>query len=240
MISFIKNTIIILHVLLITLYISILTILELSISKVPRITIDKRLRWWSKKLVDFIKLSYEVHLPTGFKIEKEKPYILMCNHSSHYDIPLSFLTFKNSIRMLAKKELTRIPIWGKGMRVSDFIAIDRTNARQAIKDLKFARKVMEKGIILWIAPEGTRAKDGKLQPFKSGGFRLAIQAKASIIPVGIVGSNEVMPSKTFRIQTGKHVDIFIGDPIETTGFTNRTKNELKQIVESRIRTLIKQ
>jgi len=69
---------------------------------------------------------------------------------------------------------------------------------------------------------------------------LAIQAKASIIPVGIVGSNEVMPSRKLKIQTGKHVDIFIGEPIETTRFTNRTKNELMQIVESRIRTLTNQ
>ncbi len=233
--GFLKNPFTVLYVLGITLFFSIWTILDVSIRTVSRKTFDKRLRLWAKMLVNNAKLDYSVHNPHNVKIDNTRPYILMCNHSSHYDIPLSLLAIEGSIRMLAKRELMEIPIWGRGMRLAEFVALDRKNPRQAIKDMRYAKTLMKQGIVLWIAPEGTRSKTGKLQKFKTGGFKLAMEAGAIIIPIGIVGSGEVMAAKSLQINKGKHVEVHIGKAVDSSEYPRKDRKELIRNVESQIR-----
>ncbi len=238
--GFLKNPFSVLYVIGVTLFFSVWTILDVSIRKVQRETLNKRLRLWAKMLVDNIKLDYSVHNPYNVKIDNNKPCILMCNHSSHYDIPLSLLTIEGSIRMLAKRELMKIPIWGRGMRVTEFVALDRKNPRQALKDMKYAKSLMKQGIVLWIAPEGTRSKTGKLQRFKTGGFKLSIDAGAVIIPIGIIGSNEVMAAKSLQINKGKHVEVHIGMPVDSAEYSRNERKDLIWNVESQIKHMIGQ
>jgi 1-acyl-sn-glycerol-3-phosphate acyltransferase len=72
----------------------------------------------------------------------------MSNHRSHYDIPLIFLSLPGSIRMLTKKELFNIPIWGRGLRAAEFLSIDRRDHAQAMKDMEYAKERMQSGIVL--------------------------------------------------------------------------------------------
>ncbi len=139
--------------------------------------------------------------------------------------------------MLAKKELLQIPVWGKAMRMTDFVSIDRFNPRQASKDMRYAKRVMKKGTVLWIAPEGTRSVSGGLQPFKPGGFRLAIECGATIIPLGIVGSNKVMAANSLILNKNGRVDIHVGKPIDASKYNKRQRDQLMQEVESEIRRL---
>lgn len=236
--DFLKNPLTLLYVLVLSLTISVGTIVQITFSTLTPKKLDQRIRWWSRSLLDFIKTDYRVHNPHGVNLSEGKPTIIMCNHCSHFDIPLSFMALPGSIRMLAKKELLEIPIWGRAMRLSDFVAIDRFNPRQALKDMRYAKKVMEKGIALWIAPEGTRSANGKLQPFKPGGFRLAIECGATIIPLGIVGSDRIMAAKSLVINRKEKVDIYVGQPIDTSGYSKRQKDELLKVVENEIRHLV--
>ncbi len=236
--DFLHNPLTVLYVIGITLLISAWTILELTFRKVTREKVDRRLKWWAKKLLRFIKLSYAVHDHHQLNLEKGKAYIVMCNHCSHYDIPLSLVSLPGSIRMLAKKELMQFPIWGKAMHLTDFVSIDRFNPRQALKDMRHAKRVMEQGTILWIAPEGTRSVNGKLQPFKTGGFRLAIECGATIIPLGIVGSDKVMAAKSLIVNKKRKVDIYIGKPIDASSFSKRQRDQLMQEVQAEIQDLL--
>ena len=161
----------------------------------------------------------------------------MCNHASLFDIPLSVMALNTSVRMLAKKELIQVPIWGKAMQISDFVSIDRKSSKRALKDLKYAERVLEKGIVLWISPEGTRSKNGQLRPFKRGGFKLAMDIGATIIPMGIRGSHDVMPAGTLRINRGSHVDIYFGTPIDASSYDIKNRKALIDAVESQIRDL---
>jgi 1-acyl-sn-glycerol-3-phosphate acyltransferase len=236
--DFLQNPFTILYAMGITLMVSLWTILELSVRKIPREILDKRLRWWAKRLIDFIKLKVTIHNPHQIAFENGKAYIVMCNHNSHYDIPLSLLSLPGSMRMLAKKELLQIPVWGRAMRLTDFVSIDRFNPRQALKDMKYAKRVMEKGTVLWIAPEGTRSVTGELQPFKPGGFRLAIECGATIIPLGIIGSNKVMAAKSFIVNKNGAVDIHVGKPIDASHYNKRQRDQLLKEVETEIRNLV--
>ena len=203
----------------------------------PRKDGDGLLHWWSNGLVNAVRIKKKVFDPFNIRIEPGKRYIIMSNHRSHYDIPLMILSLPASIRMLTKKELFRIPLWGRGMAAGEFISIDRHNIEQAKHDLKKAREKMEDGIVLWIAPEGTRSRTGRMGPYKKGGFILAIEAGAQIIPVGIRGSEKVLPPKTWEFFLDQKVDIHIGKPIDTAAYTLENKDELIEAVRREIRIL---
>ena len=189
--------------------------------------VDKTIHHWTDQLLNKVQVKYTVINPQNIQPEPEKAIILMCNHSSAYDIPLGFKACPtHSIRMLAKKELSKIPLLGKGMAAAEFPFVDRKNRYQAIKDLEYAQKLMKSGIIIWMAPEGTRSKDGKLAPFKKGGFITAIQAKATIIPIGIRGAFNILPARTFTINLNQNAEIHIGKPIDASQFSIENKEEL--------------
>ncbi len=201
---------------------------------------DEELQRWVKKMVKLLGIKCKVFNPYGVEPQKGQPTIVMVNHSSLFDIPLSFLAFpKHSLRMLAKKELASIPIMGQGMKAAEFPLIDRKNRSQALKDLEALHKLLESGIVMWIAPEGTRSKDGKVAAFKKGGFITAIQAGATIIPMGIRGAADILPARTYQFNINQKAEIHIGKPIDATQYALEDKDKLiaethrviKQLVE---------
>lgn len=203
----------------------------------PRDYGDRWLKWWAKKLVDSVGMRYMVHDPHGLVLEPGTPYIIMSNHRSHYDIPLVILTMPGSIRMLTKKELFRVPLWGRGMKAGEFMSIDRSNIEQAKTDLAAAREKMESGIVIWISPEGTRSQYGHLGGFKKGGFIMAIEAGARIIPVGIQGTEKVLRPKTLEFNLDREVSVDIGMPIDASRYTLEQKELLMEEVRKSIAEL---
>lgn len=206
--------------------------------KTNRDWVDKTIQVWVKRILKLVQVECKVINPHHIGPRLGQPTIVMCNHSSLYDIPLSLCAFPNhSIRMLAKKELSKIPILGKGMTAAEFPFIDRKNKRQAIKDLEAVQALLASGIVMWIAPEGTRSKDGKLAPFKKGAFITAIRSKATIIPIGIRGAYDILPARTYQFNINQTAEIHIGKPIDATKFSLENKEELIQEVFQSIRQL---
>lgn len=222
-----------------TAMVSLRSIFKYYFSTPTRPWVDKTIHHWIDQLLNEVQVEYKIVNPMNVQPQPGTATILMCNHSSAYDIPLGFKAFPNhSIRMLAKRELSKIPILGKGMMAAEFPFVDRKNRYQAIKDLTYAQKLMESGIILWIAPEGTRSKDGKLAPFKKGAFITAIQSNATIIPIGIRGAFDILPAKTFRINLNQKAEIHIGKAIDTSQFTVENKDELIKQTFTAIQELV--
>jgi len=217
-----------------TLRISVATIVDVRRGRYRREVGDARLRWWSNRLLDYAGIKRKVSNPHGVAIESGRPMIVMCNHASLYDIPLTFVALEGSIRMLTKRELFDIPVWGKGMQVAEFIAIDRKNHERAMRDLALAREKMSTGICLWVAPEGTRSQDGSLGEFKKGGFMVALQTAALIIPVGIRGAHAALPKGTFSLERGHEVEVRIGEPIDAADYTVETRDRLMSRVRAAI------
>lgn len=205
---------------------SLLILLRALFGRLDRPIVDKYCREWSATLLKLVRANLTVRGEVP-DFGDGRRYIIMSTHASHYDIPVSFVSLPGSIRMLAKKELFRIPLLGPAMRAAEFPAIDRSNRTGALRDLENARKMMESGIVLWAAPEGTRSADGKLLPFKKGCFHLALATEAVIVPVAIRGISPVLPARSLRINLGQPVDVRVGAPIDTSG---RSKEELAQIM----------
>ncbi len=215
------------------------SILKRLVGSSNRAWVDKTLHTWDRRILKLVQVECKVINPHHVVPQANHPTIIMCNHSSLYDIPLSMRAFPNhSIRMLAKKEMSKIPIVGKGMTAAEFPFIDRKNRRQAMKDLEAVKQLLASGIVMWIAPEGTRSKDGKLAPFKKGAFITAIQAKATIIPIGIRGAYDILPARTFQFNINQTAEVHIGKPIDASKFTLENKEKLLEEVFQSIKLLV--
>lgn len=195
--------------------ISIPTTWEALWGRVDRQACDRRLAWWGETVVRVsqarLVVSGKEHLPA------DKACLMMSNHPSWFDIMVLLHAVTPSLRMVTKQELFRVPIWGQALRASGFIAIDRSNREKAIASLAQARAEITRGTPVWIAPEGTRARDGRLLPFKKGGFVLAIEAGIPILPIGLAGTFDVMPKGAFAMRTGRSVGVALGPPIDPAG-----------------------
>jgi 1-acyl-sn-glycerol-3-phosphate acyltransferase len=218
--SWLHTLAIVLRSVWVTLAITIPTVIEVYRGSYRREDGDRRLRWWSQKLLGFVRLRVHVVNPNGVEIPPGRPCILMSNHSSLYDIPLVFVSLPGSIRMLTKKELFKVPIWGRGLQAGEFVSIDRKDREQAIRDLAAAR-----------------SRDGRLGSFKKGAFMLALETGATILPIGIRGARDVLPAKTLRFELDRLAEVRIGSPVEASAYTPATRDALMSEIERRIREL---
>jgi 1-acyl-sn-glycerol-3-phosphate acyltransferase len=162
-------------------------------------------------------------------IDHSKSYIFMSNHQSNFDIPVLLGHLKVQFRWLAKMELFKIPIFGHAMRKAGYISIDRLNRESAFESLKIAARKIKSGVSVMIFPEGTRSLDGKIRPFKKGGFVLAIDSGVPIVPIVLTGTRSIMTKGSFRINPG-NVSMIIHQPIQTSVYTRQTKEALMQRV----------
>jgi 1-acyl-sn-glycerol-3-phosphate acyltransferase len=165
------------------------------------------------------------------KLTPTQSYIYMANHQSNFDIPVLLGKLPVQFRWLAKAELFRIPIFGHAMRGCEYISIDRSNRKMAFKSLTTAARIIRNGTSVVIFPEGTRSTDGNLKEFKKGGFVLSVDAGVPIVPVIIRGTWSIMPKARCRIEPAP-VMIEICDPIDTEGFTRKTKDDLITMVKN--------
>ena len=167
------------------------------------------------------------------RISPGRPYIYMSNHQSNFDIPVLLGCLPVQFRWLAKEELFRIPIFGSSMRKCGYISIDRSDRRKAIRSLKLAAETIRGGVSVMIFPEGTRSRDGSIQPFKKGGFVLALESGVPIVPLVIHRTFAIMAKNSLRIQPCDVV-LEVLEPIDTSEYTHRQKDALINRVRQRI------
>lgn len=189
--------------------------------------LHKIARFWGKSIL--VVSGVKVSVKGLSNVDLSAPYIYMPNHQSNFDIPVLLGHLSVQFRWLAKIELFKIPIFGRAMRKAGYISIDRYNRQSAIESLKLAAGKIKSGVSVLIFPEGTRSLDGKIQPFKKGGFVLAVDAGVPIVPVVIHGTRAIMPKGKIRIYPGQ-VHMVIHKPIDTSIYTRETKEKLMESV----------
>jgi 1-acyl-sn-glycerol-3-phosphate acyltransferase len=167
------------------------------------------------------------------RVDLGRPYVVMSNHQSVFDIAALVSTLPISWRFVAKRELTRIPLFGWALAGGGHVIIDRSNNETSVRSLHRAAQQVRGGTSVIIFPEGTRSPTGELGSFKSGGFHLAIEAGVPILPASISGSRRITPKRSLRIESGS-VLIRYGTPIPTEKFGAEDREELKRVVRRAI------
>ena len=208
------------------------TIVEAARGRVQRADCDQRLAEWAETAVRLAEIDVRVR---GLEfIEPEQTYVVMSNHQSSYDIFVLMHVFPRTLRMVSKIEMFRVPIVGEAMRAAEFVPLDRGDIRKARAGLDYARQKLESGVNVWISPEGTRSPDGKLLQFKKGGFMLALQTGAKILPVSVIGTRDVLRSKGFEVNRGQTVDVVFHRAIDTRDYGTSKRNDLMRDVRAAI------
>jgi len=188
-------------------------------------------RTWARSILFVSRVRVQVR---GFsRIDPSKTYIYMPNHQSNFDIPVLLGCLCVQFRWLAKAELFKIPVLGRGMRGCGYISIDRSNRKSAFQSLWEAARTIRDGSSVLIFPEGTRSRDGRIRPFKKGGFVLAVDSGVPIVPVVIHGTWPIMPRNRWRVDPA-NVVLEIKDPIETADYSRKTKDDLLERVRQSI------
>ncbi len=213
------------------------TVAEAAVGRLTRAACDRRLQDWSERLVRHAGIELDVHGAEhvgSHGAAGDETFVVMSNHQSHYDIPVLYRAFPGRLRMVAKTELYRIPIFGRAVRAAEFIEIDRFDREKSRKSLELAKERLRSGVHVWIAPEGTRSRDGRLRPFKKGGFILALETGTRILPVTIDGTRHVLPPRTARLRAGHRVAVTFHAPVDPAPFGIERRDALVAHVRSAI------
>jgi 1-acyl-sn-glycerol-3-phosphate acyltransferase len=163
------------------------------------------------------------------RLEPDKPYIFMSNHRSIFDIFALFLATEHSLRMVAKRVLFFIPIFGWALWMCRFIPIDRSNREKAIESLENAARKIREGISVLVFPEGTRGPGEPLLPFKKGSFMMALKAGVPVVPVVVLGTEDVMEARSLRVGYGA-ITVRLGTPIATADRGTDARDDLMREV----------
>lgn len=173
--------------------------------------------WWSRLDIKLFGISIDVKGRDNYNPNKN--YLVVSNHVGMADIPILIGILNLNIRLVAKEDIGKIPLFGRVIKKAGYIMIKRGQNREALNSLLAATEVLKSGRSMLIFPEGTRSATGELQPFKRGAFLVAQQGRAPVLPVTIIGTHLITPKNSFKINKGK-VKIIIGKPIEPSSFKN--------------------
>jgi len=197
---------------------------------------DWATRDWSRWIL--WAAGVRVRVEGAENIELEEPQIFASNHVSWFDVWALAAMIPKRNRFVAKKELEKIPLFGRAWKTAGHISVDRGDRASAIKSLQEAGERLHRdNISVVIFPEGTRSRTGKLGEFKKGAFMLALHTGVDIVPVAVLGTRKIMPADSWRIRRGEIILRF-GEPIRTADYTVEQRNELIAEVRGRIEALL--
>ncbi len=151
------------------------------------------------------------------KLPWRGPAVIVANHLSLVDILVLYSTYR-PFKWVSKAELFKFPAVGWNMVLNDYVRLTRGDRESIRAMMAHCRRHLARGSPILIFPEGTRSRDGKLQPFKDGAFRLAMEAKVPLIPIAIRGTYEALPKHGLVFRQRMDARVQVLDPLDPTRF----------------------
>jgi len=151
--------------------------------------------------------------------------VFVANHASNADPPAVVCALPKRVALLAKKEVFRIPILSRALRLASFVSVDRADPESARESIEEALGQLRSGVSYLVFPEGTRSADGRLRPFKKGSFVMAIRAGVPVVPVSVVGAHRIMSKGSMVIRPGEIVVRF-HRAVDAAAYTLEQRDEL--------------
>jgi 1-acyl-sn-glycerol-3-phosphate acyltransferase len=166
------------------------------------------------------------------RVPEHTACIFMANHVSNLDPPALIPNIPGRTSAFLKRSLMHIPVLGWGLKLAEFIPVDRDGRRQSAQEsVEAAQRILAKGVHITTFVEGTRSRDGRLLPFKKGPFYLAKETGAPCVPVSIWGTETMMGKGSARIHPGI-AHVMFHTPLRPSNFA--TREELMDSVRAAI------
>lgn len=192
-------------------------------------------RLWARSVLFFFGARPTVR--GAAHLDPARNYVLVSNHLSLVDTPLVLHCVPVPFKYLAKRELLKAPFIGWYLRRAGHLTVDRASLRSSIQSMnECARIIRDRSLSVLIFAEGTRSLTGEMQPFKDGAAYLAIQSGVPIAPIAITGTWDVLAAKDSCFHPGP-VEVRIGEPISSEGYSLKDRGALTALVEARVREL---
>ena len=149
--------------------------------------------WWARGILALAGARLKVS--GGEHVSRDERYIIVANHQSLLDavVMVAALQPLTPVRMVARAGAFRIPLIGWGMRLFGHISVDPRSMRASLAGLQQAQQGVKQRCSTVFFPEGTRSRDGALQPFHNSAFHIASRAGVRVLPVTVSGSFDIMP-----------------------------------------------
>jgi len=165
------------------------------------------------------------------RIKANQAYVLAANHTSIADIVLLFTLFRQ-FKWVSKRENFRLPILGWNMWLSNYVPLVRGDVSSARTMMERCRKLLREGMSIMMFPEGTRSRDGRVQPFRHGAFTLAHDTGVPVIPIAIHGGHALIPKHGSTFAATAELTVEVLDPIPSDQFDDVA--DLARAVRGRI------
>lgn len=216
-------------VLLLTIGASLAATLAGAVTRSERLPAGIVKRWGKR----FLRIGgWPVRIEDAERIP-EGGVILVANHQSLVDIPLLVTVFPREVRFIAKRELGRIPLFGRAMRASGHLFVDREDPRDAVHMMRQASALLAKGRALVVFPEGTRSDDGSIGEFRPGAFHIAWKTGFPLVPVYLDGGRRALPKGRLLFHPAELVVRVLppvpsgpGRPLSREGMAEETRRRL--------------
>jgi 1-acyl-sn-glycerol-3-phosphate acyltransferase len=173
-----------------------------------------RTYWFCRELSRLLaKMAFRLRILHRERMIEEGPLILAVNHSSYFDPPLAGMCSRRDVYYLARKNLLQWPILGPMFPDMNVIPVERDG-----NDMSALREVIKKiregnGVVLF--PEGTRSRDGQLQPARAGIGLVIAKTRAPVLPMRIFGAFDAFPKGSKRLHFVP-ITVALGEPIRFT------------------------
>lgn len=152
-------------------------------------------RWWMNIWLVLVGCPVKVKGKENFKPGEN--YIVVFNHNTLLDVPLSAPYVPGANKTIAKASFAKVPLFGL-FYAKGSVLVDRKNEQSRVKSYEAMKNVLASGIHMGIYPEGTRNRtDAPLKPFYDGAFKLAVDTQKQIVPCIITGTKTAMPVNKF-------------------------------------------
>ena len=208
--------------------ITIMTLFRIPIP--PDSFVGRGGHWWSYWVLKAAGVQVVVRNPE--RVSRTESRVYVSNHVSWFEI-FALATVIDSYRFVAKKEIERVPLFGRAAGAVAAIYIQRQNRKAAFSAYEEAAERIKGGLNVVVFPEGTRGRSYELRPFKKGPFVLAIAAQVPIVPLISWGSREVQAKGEIAIHSGT-IELTFLEPVETKGMTYEDRDALVETVWNRI------
>lgn len=155
---------------------------------------------------------WRLHVEGREKLPWRGPAVLVANHLSLLDILVIYGLFR-PFKWVSKAELFRVPIVGWTLFLNDYVRVWRGDTESVRRMLDHCKRHLARGTPVVLFPEGTRSRDGRMQRFKDGAFRLALDVGCPVFPVAITGTYEALPKTGLSIKRGMRATVRVLDPL---------------------------
>lgn len=159
----------------------------------------------------FRTVGLRVRVVGSERLDPQRAYVYMGNHITFIDHLIALAYLPGYLVGLEKVETLRLPIYGRAARRWGQVHVDRSKSDGAIESCREIEKRLAAGISVALYPEGTRSRNGRLQPFKKGVFHIAVNAHATVVPISLKGLYRLIPPGRVLAAPGE-VELHIGEP----------------------------